>query len=71
MEVPLAVLAATFTTAIVFFPSRFSLWRKQISFYCSCPGRGAFHLRFLYLGHDSRAAVLRQVSFDVARSVLT
>ena len=60
-EVSMAVLAATFTTAIVFFPVTFIQRRKQIHFYAACAGRRALDLRLVFLRDDGGAALLRQV----------
>ena len=41
-EVSLAVLAATLTTVVVFFPGHFSLWRQQVPVLGA--GAGVVHL---------------------------
>ena len=59
-EVALAVLAATITTAIVFFSGGFSLRRQPLPFRGSRHGRDSCSVRFLYRRDDRRPAVLRQ-----------
>ena len=66
-EVSLAVLAATVTTSIVFFPVSFAFRSKQVSVHSACPGRGAVHLRFVRLRHDRGAALLRHVHQTASR----
>ncbi len=60
-EVQLAVLAATFTTAIVFFPGDSPLRSEPVSLYRACAGRGLLALCFLCGRHDRGAALLRPV----------
>ncbi len=66
-EVSMAVLAATFTTAIVFFPVTFFQRRQQIHLYAAGTGSGVFHLRLLFLRHDGGAAFLRASLFARTR----
>ena len=61
MEVSLAVLAATSTTSIVFFPVTFLIRCQQIHLYPAGAGGGAVDLCVLHLRHDRGAAVLRYV----------
>ena len=61
MEVSLAVLAATSTTSIVFFPGYLLRRCQQIHLHRPGAGRGALDFRVLYLRHDRGAALLRQV----------
>ena len=60
-EVSLAVLAATVTTSIVFFPVLLSERRQQIHLHRSRARSRHLHLRFVFLLHDARAALLRKV----------
>ena len=61
MEVSLAVLAATFTTSIVFFPGHLLSRHQQVHLYAAGAGRGAFDLRFVLLRDDGGAALLREL----------
>ena len=63
-EVQLAVLAATFTTAIVFFPVVFLYGVSKYLFTALGAGRGAGPGRVLPGGDDGCAAVLRAVHQD-------
>ena len=65
-EVQLAVLAATFTTAIVFLPGRVSVRRQPLSVHRVGAGRGAGIGRLVPGGHDAGAAVLRSLHQDGA-----
>ncbi len=60
-EVALAVLAATLTTAIVFFPVIFLYGVSKFLFIGIGPGGRAFAAGLLCCGHDGRAVVLRQM----------
>ncbi len=59
-EVALPVLAATLTTAIVFFPVIFLYGVSRFLFMRAGAGGGAFAVRLLFRGDDGRAPVLRQ-----------
>ena len=61
-EVSLAVLAATLTTVVVFFPGHVLIRRQQISFHGSGVIRGYFFIRLLFRGDDRDPTVLRPVS---------
>ena len=65
-EVALPVLAATLTTAVVFFPGDVPLRRQPISVHGAGAGGGAFAVCFLFRGDDRRAAVLRALHQGVS-----
>ena len=65
-EVALAVLAATSTTAIVFFPVTLFYGVSKYLFVALALAVVLSHLRFLHCGDDRRAAVLRQFIPDTA-----
>ena len=60
-EVSLAVLAATLTSAVVFFPVTFPLWRQPVSVLRTGAGCGAGAVCFLPRCDDRCAAVLRAI----------
>ena len=60
-EVALAVLAATLTSAVVFFPVTFLYGGEPVSLFCSGPGSRTGAICFLRHRHDGRAFVLRSV----------
>ena len=66
-EVSMAVLAATFTTSIVFFPVTFFQRHQQIHLYSAGAGRRAVDLRIVLLRHDGGAALLRQIHSSARR----
>jgi HAE1 family hydrophobic/amphiphilic exporter-1 len=67
-EVSMAVLAATFTTSIVFFPVTFFTGVSKYIFTPTGAGRGAFDLCVVLLRHDRGAALLRQIHPPAPRS---
>ena len=56
-EVAMPVLAATFTTMIVFFPVMFLYGVSQFLFTALAAGSGSVACRFLHRGDDCGAAV--------------
>ena len=64
MEVALAVLAATSTTSIVFFPVGPILWCEPVFVYRPCSRRGHLHLRFLHFCHDVWCLSTAPISFE-------
>ncbi len=58
-EVSLAVLAATLTTVVVFFPVTFLIRRQQVSVLGAGAGRGDFAVCLVLRGDDGDPAVLR------------
>ena len=63
-EIALAVLAATCTTSIVFFPVTLLLRREPLPVYRPGVGRRAFHFCLLCVCADRGAALLRAVHTD-------
>ena len=61
-EVSLAVLAATLTTVVVFFPVTFLYGVSKFLFSALGAGRRDFAVRLLFRGHDGDPAVLRALS---------
>jgi len=60
-EVSMAVLAATFTTSIVFFPVTVFQRREQIHFYAVGAWCGAVDFRLVLFCHDCGAHLLREI----------
>ena len=65
-EVSLAVLAATLTTVVVFFPVTFLYGVSKFLFSRACPGRRDFAVRLLLRRHDRDSAVLFSFPQDCA-----
>jgi multidrug efflux pump subunit AcrB len=61
MEVALAVLAATSTTSIVFFPGYFFLRSQPLPVHRSCSGSRFIYFCLLCFRHDRRTALLRKL----------
>ncbi len=61
-EVSLAVLAATLTTVVVFFPVTFLVRRQQIPVYRAGLGRGHLSVCLVFRGDDRYPAVLLAIS---------
>ena len=66
-EVSMAVLAATFTTSIVFLPGHVFHRCQQVHLHADGAGRGAFDLCVVLLRDDGGAAFLRQIHSPARR----
>jgi multidrug efflux pump subunit AcrB len=65
-EVALPVLAATLTTAVVFFSRHVSVRREPLSVFGARPGSGAFTVCLIRGGHDRGAIVLLEILSDTS-----